>query len=41
MRRVTEVIDHVLSGEVTYAIRGDEPIIDGDWRGALIYTPSA
>lgn len=34
------VIDQVLSGDTTYAIRGDELIINGKGRGNLLYTPS-
>jgi heat shock protein HslJ len=37
---VSEVVDQVLLGDVTYALRGNELIIDGNRRGLLVYTPS-
>lgn len=37
---VAGVVDRVLSGDVTYAIRGDELIINGQGQGLLIYGPS-
>jgi hypothetical protein len=35
-----DVVDHVLTGTVEYAIRGDELIINGKSSGLLIYIPA-
>lgn len=37
---ITSIIDHVLSGTVSYEIRGDELIVNGHGDGLLIYTPT-
>ena len=36
-----DVVDHVLSGTVAYAIRGDELIVYGKDNGLLIYIPAS
>lgn len=36
-----DVVDHVLTGTVGYAIRGDELIINGKSSGLLIYIPTS